>query len=63
MSTRLYSIGVYARCISTRQLPISGSLAAIEVDVFKVESVDVSWEVTEDCETDVDKQISAATCD
>ena len=55
MSTTLYSVRVHARCIRASQLPGSGSLAPIEVDIFNVESVNVSREVAKDRETDVDE--------
>lgn len=36
-------------------------LLALVVDVFHVEGVDVAWEISEDCQADVDEKVGAAT--
>ena len=62
-TTALDSVRIYARCPSGCELAQSTLLASIEIDVFDVEGVDVTWNVAEDGETDVDEQIGAATRD
>jgi hypothetical protein len=37
--------------------------AAVEIDVLDVEGVDVTRDVTEDCETNIDKKVAAAAGD
>jgi len=62
-TTALDSVRIYARCPSGCELAQSTLLASIEIDVFDVEGVDVTRNVAEDGETDVDEQIGAATRD
>ena len=60
MPTILHSVGVDARSVLSCQLSMSCALAAIEVDVFEVESVDMARDVTEKCKADIYTEIGSA---
>ena len=62
MSSVLNPVTVDTRCGLARQLAMSCSLAAIEIDVFKVEGVDVAGDVAEQREANVHAEVSAAAC-
>jgi hypothetical protein len=62
-TTALDSVGINARRIFGRELAQSALFAAIEVDVLDVECVDVTWDVTEYGETDIDKEICTTARD
>jgi len=54
-TTTLDSVGVNAWSTLGGELAQSAPFAAIEVDVFDIEGVDMAWEISENSETDVDK--------
>lgn len=61
LTARLYPITVDTGG-SARSIPTLSSLfSAVVVDIFEVEGVDMAWDVSEDREADVDKQISTAS--
>jgi hypothetical protein len=59
----LDSFGVDARRIFRCELAKSALFPTVKVDVLDVEGVYVTWDVTEDGETDIDQQIGAAARD
>jgi len=62
-TTGLYVVGVDARCGISSELTESALLAAIKVDIFEVEGMDMTWNVTKDCEADVDEEVSTTSRD
>ena len=62
-TTALDSVGVNARRIFGCKLAQSALFAAIEVNVFDVKGVDVTWNIPKNGEADVDEQISTAAGD
>ena len=59
----LDSVGIDAGRIVGCELAQSTLLATVEVDVFEVEGVDVTWDISKDGETDVDEEIGTAARD
>lgn len=59
----LDSVRIDAGRIVGCKLTQSALLATVKVDVFEVEGVDVTWEISEDGETDVDDEIGTASRD
>ena len=88
------SIAVDAWSATSREAPLASLFAAIEVDVFEIEGVDMTWDVSaelvvsyrlccchrhsrkagmedldgsadlpKECQTDIDQEISTASCD
>jgi len=55
-------IGVNTRRRIGCELAKSALLTAVEVNIFDVEGVDVTWNVAEDCEADIDEEVGAAAC-
>lgn len=62
-TTALDVVGVNARRRIGRQLAQSRLLAAVEIDVFEIECMDVAWDVAEQGEADVDEEICATARD
>jgi len=61
-SSILNVIGVNTRRRIGCELPKSALPTAVEVNVFDVESMDVTWNIAEDCEADIDEKVGAAAC-
>lgn len=60
LSTIVYSVAEDTWSRSGVKDACSCFLLALVVDVFDVEGVDVAWEVSEECQADVDEEIGAA---
>lgn len=60
MPTTLYTIRVHAGRSLAGQLAMSGAIAAVKVDIFDVEGVDVARNISEEGQRDVDEQVGAA---
>lgn len=54
VATTLDSVGVYSRCTPCC------AVALTVVYVFEIEGVDMTWEVPENCQQDIDEEIGAA---
>jgi hypothetical protein len=63
MSTTLHSVTVDTGCHLSSQLPVSCTFASVEVDIFNIEGVDVTRDVAEESQADVDKQVHATASD
>jgi hypothetical protein len=63
MPSILNSVAVDARSVLSSQLTMSCAVASIEIDVFNVKCVNVSGNVAEKGQADVDAQIGAASGD
>jgi len=63
MSASIHSVAVNAWGRHLADDSESRFIPALEIGVFDIERVDVSWEVTEDCKQDVYPEISSATSD
>lgn len=61
MSPVLDILGVDSRGVLQHSVAETDLVAAVEVYVFKVERVDVAWEVAEAGEADVDEEVGAAS--
>ena len=61
--TGLNVIRIDARGALGGKLAQASLLPAIEIDILKVEGVDVTWDVAETCEADVDQEVGAAAGD
>ena len=59
----LDSVGIDAWGIFGGELAESALLTAVKVDVFDVEGVNVTWDISEDGETDVDEEVGTAARD
>ena len=57
LSSSLHIIGVNAWCRSCRKATLAGLLSAVVVDVLQVESVDMTRNVAQKGQADVDEQI------
>lgn len=62
-TTSLDIVGIDAWYRIGCELAKSALLAAVEVDIFDVEGMNVTWNVAEECEANVDKKVGTAACD
>ena len=60
MSPVLYSVGVDAGRMLSCQLSMTCALAAIKIDVFEVEGVDMTRDITEKRKADIYTEIGSA---
>ena len=63
MAAGLDTIRVDTRRNLACELAIARPLAAVKVDIFDVEGVDVAGDVPEHCQCDVDEQVCSAAGD
>lgn len=62
MASILDAVGVDARCGPLRGTSQWVTIATIIIDIFQIEGVDVSGEVAENCEQNVDPEVNSAAC-
>lgn len=63
MATTLHTVRVHTGSRLISQATNARASAAVKVNVFDVEGVDVAGQISEDRETDVDKEVCAAARD
>jgi len=63
VATSLNPLGINPRSSCCCKSSLADLLFALVIDVFEVESVNVSWDYAKECEEDVDQKISSASCD